>query len=303
MPWRCNTAPDSGVNGLVLPNWLTASEISIPSVDIVVSLVLYEPPQGEADLAVHQVLRSDLSVHVIVVDNSKVPAMLFYEGDPRVTVIRTPQNLGYGKGHNLAIALGRQASNFHLIANTDLELPSSTIGALVNLMKADASVGLIAPQVIYPDGSRQANARLIPAPWDLIAKRMPFKNRAMRRRYERFLLTNWDHDRRADIPFLTGCFMLFRTSVLERLGGFDPRFFVFGEDVDLSRRAHRLTRTLFVPDVVVTHASRTESQPSMRLIALLAIGYMRYFNKWGWIRDAERETLNRTAIQRLEASL
>lgn len=286
---------------LALPNWLKAAEI--PRVDVVVSFVLHNPPAAEIDSAVAQVLRSSLRSHVIVVDNSSHPQPFSHAGDDRVTLVRPPRNLGYGRGHNLALALSRGCSPLHLVANSDLWFADDAIANLAKVIESDERIGLVAPQLVYPDGRRQANGRLLPEPWDLIAKRSPLATAAMRRRRDRFLLTQWGLRHRANLPFLTGCFMLFRRTTLEQLGGFDPRFFVFGEDVDLSRRAHRLGRTLLVPDVEVTHLARTEAQPSLRRTALMLAGYARYFNKWGWLRDTERDEMNQQALAALAPSM
>jgi len=56
-----------------------------------------------------------------------------------------------------------------------------------------------------------------------------------------------------DPPIVSGCFMLFRTDVLKSLGGFDPNFFLYFEDFDLSLRASRLTRLAYVPTVRIIH--------------------------------------------------
>jgi GT2 family glycosyltransferase len=272
---------------------------SIPEVDVVASFVLYETPGEECDRAVGLMLGSSLPAHVIVVDNSRLPVRLACANDPRVTIIRPGSNVGYGRGHNLAIEMSRGRSPFHLVANTDIGFDTDVVAQLVGTMNDQPAVGLAAPHVLYPDGRSQPTARLLPRPIDLLAKRLPGGMGWTRRFRERFLLERWDRKTQAELPFITGCFMLFRRELLDSIGGFDPRFFVFGEDTDISRRAHRVARTLFVPDVFVTHDFRTEAKPSLRRTLLMIGGYIRYFNKWGWISDPEREAMNLRAIENL----
>jgi GT2 family glycosyltransferase len=241
------------------------------------------------------IFSSQLNVHVVVVNNGGTPLSLLQ--DRRLTVIDAPSNLGYGRAHNLAIALGRSRSAYHLLANTDIEYSGDPLLQLSQLMNADDSIGLLAPRIRYPDGRLQANARLLPSPLDLFAKRLP--SAWLRRRRDRFLLSRMDLVEQTNVPFLTGPFMFFRTSVLQSLGGFDPRYFVFGEDVDLSRRAHAVARTVYEPRIEITHYSRSETSRSFRRLMLLASGYVRYFNKWGWWRDSARHVVNHAALRRL----
>ena len=85
-----------------------------------------------------------------------------------------------------------------------------------------------------------------------------------------------------DPPIISGCFMLFRTALLQRLGGFDARYFLYFEDYDLSLRAHELTRVAFVPDVRVVHHGGGASRKGMKHIRLFGVSAFRFFNRFGW---------------------
>lgn len=164
--------------------------LTIPPVDLVVSFVLHRTPVEEYCHAAELMLASRLRTHVILVDNGcDTPITLL--DDPRISVIEADRNLGYGRAHNLAIAASRGCSPFHLVANTDITFERDVLDELVAVMKADPHIGLCAPAITYPDGRAQANARLLPSPWDLLAKRAPFSTNTLRRRRERFLLSNW----------------------------------------------------------------------------------------------------------------
>jgi GT2 family glycosyltransferase len=88
-----------------------------------------------------------------------------------------------------------------------------------------------------------------------------------------------------EVPFLPGCFMFFRTSVLRPLDGFDERYFLYVEDLDLSRRAATLARNLYLPDVEITHEAQRGAYKSLRLLRYFAVSVVRYFNKWGWLEQ------------------
>jgi GT2 family glycosyltransferase len=273
----------------VLPDWVRIDH-PIPHVDVVVSFVVHHSAADELVAAIGCVLASACTTHVIIIENDRQKRDL--PADPRVTRITAPTNLGYGRAHNIAFALARNASAHHLIANTDVVFAPSVLPALVACLDRHPAASAVAPRIVYPDGREQATARLLPSPLDLVAKRLvPGSTRAAR-----FLCTAVAAATPLDLPFLSGCFLLVRRSVVDRIGGFDPRFFVYGEDVDLSRRLHAEGATLVLPTVSVTHQFRSEAEPSLWRHLLLVQGYIRYFGKWGWWRDAEREHLNRHAL-------
>ena len=99
-----------------------------------------------------------------------------------------------------------------------------------------------------------------------------------------------------NVPYLSGCFMLLRTSTLEDVGLFDERFFLYPEDIDLTRRIHKKYKTLFYPYVSVIHEYGRGSYKSMKLLYFHIVNMCRYFNKWGWFFDKERKEINARCI-------
>jgi GT2 family glycosyltransferase len=91
---------------------------------------------------------------------------------------------------------------------------------------------------------------------------------------------------------LSGCFMLIRVSYLQQVGLFDQRFFLHMEDIDLSRRLFNVCDCVFVPDFKITHLHNAESKRSLKAFIIHLSSSIRYFNKWGWFRDKNRDYLN-----------
>ncbi len=87
---------------------------------------------------------------------------------------------------------------------------------------------------------------------------------------------------RLDPPIVSGCFMLFRTSVLRRLGGFDPRYFLYFEDYDLSLRTHEVARIAYVPAVRTTHYGGHAARKGWLHVKLFGASAVRFFNRFGW---------------------
>lgn len=77
---------------------------------------------------------------------------------------------------------------------------------------------------------------------------------------------------------------------------FDDRYFMYFEDYDLVRRIHRISKTVFYPAVVIIHDHATEHRTNKRLLKISIQSAIRYFNKWGWIFDRERQKINKNAF-------
>ena len=103
-----------------------------------------------------------------------------------------------------------------------------------------------------------------------------------------------------EVPYLSGCFMLLRTEALKNVGMFDERFFMYPEDIDLTRRIHRKYKTIFYPNVSVVHHHARASYQNVRLLAVHVWNLVRYFNKWGWFFDKERKKVNEFVLRKLD---
>lgn len=278
---------------------MTAAEARVPSCDVVVSLVLFRTPSAEIEACIGQILASRRATHVVIVDNSPSPIPLPDYPADRVTIIRSDTNLGYGRAQNRAIRLAHGKAPLHLVMNTDVTLIGDVIDEMATFMEAHADVGLAAPLIHYPDGRLQTQCRLLPNPVNLLGRGFLDRSAWTRRMNRRYELQDWGYDTVTDIPFLPGCFLMMRSDVLETVGGFDERFFLFAEDLDLTRRIHRISRSVFVPTSLIRHELRTRASFSWRRHGHKIVNFVRYFNKWGWFRDPERTRVNRATLARL----
>lgn len=209
--------------------------------------------------------------------------------------VRTGRNLGFGRGHNLALKqLAGVNAPYHLILNPDITFGADALGSLASVMDSHPNVGLVMPKVLYPDGSNQYLCKLLPTPIDLLLRRFlpgPWK-RFVEKRTASYELRALDYDAPAYVPTLSGCFMFTRRSVLDAVGGFDERFFLYMEDVDLCRRVLAVSKLLYWPGVTVQHIHQMGSYRNRKLLFLHIRSAIQYFNKWGWLHDPARRALN-----------
>ena len=264
------------------------------------SIVTYRTNPQELALCIECLLASEVD-KIYIIDNSpdrKIENLL--PESESISYILTFRNIGYGAAHNIAIRKAMdENAEYHLVLNSDTSFGKDVVGKIVRFMDSNPDVGQLAPNIIYPDGRQQYTVRLLPSPADLMFRRF-LPPSIGRKRDFRYLLKMWNHKSPLNIPYHQGSFMFFRTSALKTVGLFDERFFMYPEDIDITRRMHRRYKTLFWPEVTVTHDHRAASYHSLRMLMVHSINMMRYFNKWGWFNDAERRELNNKILNDIQ---
>lgn len=265
---------------------------------VTVSIVTYNTKLEELEKCFES-LTSALIDTIYVIDNSSQK----YIGDfcsayGRVVYIPSV-NSGFGAGHNKAIrmAFGRNSS-YHLVLNSDVYFDAGAIESLCSYMDSNRDVGQVQPNIVYPDGRMQYTCRLLPTPADLIFRRF-LPRKIAERNDVRYLLKFNDHKHEMNVPYHQGSFIFFRTDSLRTVGLFDERFFMYPEDIDITRRMHRHYRTMFLPSVTVVHAHRAESYKNSKMLWIHMTNMIKYFNKWGWFFDRERCEWNRKLLKEL----
>lgn len=170
-------------------------------------------------------------------------------------LIEPSHNLGYGRAANLA-ADGIK-TEYLAIANPDLVFLPDTVHKLVEFMDRNPTVGVAAPQLLYPDGRPQPSARRRPGfRYAFAGRRSPLARWcAPGRTACRFQYLGSEH-RREPLPVdaVVGAFMLFRRRAFESVGGFDPEFFMFAEDVDVCLRLAPHWEVCLLPTARLVHA-------------------------------------------------
>lgn len=241
---------------------------------------------------------------LFIIDNSTNDELRdFVRDNPRISYIHS-LNLGYGSGHNVAIKKALEAgSDYHVVLNPDIYWSDNVIERLTGFMDENPDCGLVMPKIIYPNGDTQYLCKLLPTPMDLIGRRfVPLKSYQESHDY-RYELHWTGYDKIMEVPSLSGCFMFMRCSTLKRTGGFDERYFMYAEDLDLCRRIGEVSRTMFYPGVSVVHEYEKGSYKNKKLLKYHISSIVKYFNKWGWIFDKKRSEKNASCINRLKSSL
>lgn len=216
----------------------------------------------------------------------------------KIEYIFNNANMGYGAAHNVAIKRAiSEGVDYHLVINSDVYFEPGVVPSIVQYMNENQDVAMVQPNVVYPDGEMQYTVRLLPTPMNLIFRRFLPKSMVEKMNY-RYLLKFNDHKQEMDIAYHQGSFMFFRTKCFEKVGLFDERFFMYPEDIDITRRMHKHYRTMFYPAVTIIHAHRAASYKSKKMLKIHMENMIKYFNKWGWIFDKERSEWNQDIINK-----
>jgi GT2 family glycosyltransferase len=261
-----------------------------------VSIVLYQPDWQEVSVLTNTLLQSSRVRTVYWIDNSPKATDVVLPSS-RVVYLPSKTNLGYGAAHNIAIRESIYDDiPFHLVVNPDIILTPQALEKMLDFVAATPEVGLLMPKVLCPNGEVQYLCKLLPTPWALFSRRF-LPSSWTQKRTQRFEMRASGYDRIMNIPYLSGCFMLLRTAAVQKARLFDERFFMYPEDMDLTRRIHRDYLTVFFPHATVIHNHQKASYKSLKVLWIHIVNMCRYFNKWGWFRDKERGLFNQIAQQ------
>lgn len=201
---------------------------------------------------------------------------------PFVQVRRNERPTGYGPNHNLNLARAR--GQYFAVMNADLIVNSRDLfAALCRHMDRRPDIGILGVKVLNRDGTIQGLNKRYPTVLDLFLRRcVPHTLRPLvQRRLDYYEMRDIGYDHECDLESVSGAFMFCRTDILRSLGGFDPRYFLYFEDVDLCRRVQKTHRTAYFPAVSVTHRWHRNSHKNAFHTRVFLASAARYFLQWG----------------------
>jgi len=213
---------------------------------------------------------ADVPVEAIVVDNDSndgSPAAVTDEF-PQATVLVQSRNLGYGRAAN--VGLERCQGRFVLLLSPDVTVDPQCVGRLADLLLTRRDAGAAGPRLDYPDGRHDPDSRrAFPIPSTLFYQTVGLSK--LFPRSARFGRHNMGHVPDSDVHEIdagTAACLMLRTSALDRVGFFDPRYFMFGEDLDLCYRL-RLGgwKIFYVPNATATHNAKSPSREKQRQLS------------------------------------
>ena len=267
---------------------------------ITASIVTYHHHFKDIRKVIECILSSPVSILYIIDNSSNDRLRELAKISAKIKYIHSV-NLGYGAGHNIAIRESIDiGATYHIVVNPDIYFEEGVIEKLIIYMNKYSEVGLVMPRVLYPNGELQYLCKLLPTPFDLLFRRFLPWRRYVEKKNEKYELRFTNYSREMEVPSLSGCFMFVRIAVLKKVGGFDERYFMYAEDLDLCRRIGKVSRTMYYPNVVVYHEYAKGSYKNRRLLRYHLSSVVKYFNKWGWVWDLVRKIINKRILDNLK---
>ena len=210
---------------------------------------------------------SDVPVEAVVVDNaSKDGSADAVEREfPQARVIRLPKNVGYGRANNRG--LQECSGRFVLLLNPDVTVGEGCVGRLADFLLVRPDVGAVGPRILRPDGSLdRAGRRGFPTPAAAFYRLSGLSRLFPKsRRFNRYNMGHLPEGEAHEIDSGTGACLLLRRAAVDRVGFFDPDFFMYGEDLDLCFRLKLGGwKVLYLPTATAVHLKGQSTQQATR---------------------------------------
>jgi len=226
----------------------------LPDDLLTISIVVHESREDLcALLSGLEPLSADPRFATVVVDNASTDgsADAVRTGFPWVALVTRERRSGFGANHNAALEMAR--SRYVLLVNDDARIFPDSVRRLVAYAEAHPRAAAVAPAVVGLDGRRQQTAWTRLTPWNAALQAVTLGRLG-------WVRSNARRPRR--VGRASGCVLLLRSAALDRVGGFDERFFMYAEDADLCRRLEDAGYEVrFLPYAVATHRGQGAPRP------------------------------------------
>ena len=223
-----------------------------------------------------------INYEIIVVDNNSNDGSqeLLKKQYSNIILIENKDNLGFSKANNIGIAKSRGELLF--LVNSDIIALENSIKNMLDYMDENPEVGMAGPKVFNHDMTKQTTCSKYPGLWNELcgafALNKVFSNTSL---FSDWRMDYWDHMSERSVSVLSGCFWAIRRTALDDVGLLDERFFIYGEDVDWSRRFNNSKwKVKFNPEARIIHlGGASSSRTPIRFYIEMQKANLKYWKK------------------------
>ena len=223
----------------------------------------------------------DIEFEVLVVDNSSSDGSqeMVMAKFKEARLIESEENMGYCRAANLGVR--RSRGHYVLISNSDIELKDGHLSSIVSFMNDNPVIGVVGPSLINIDGSIQYSCRNFPSFFNATVHAFAsifFPNNRFSRKYK---MADFDHKKISVVDWVSGACILFRKEAFEKVNGFDERYFMYVEDMDICYSLNAAGYSVYYyPGVTALHiVGQSSKRASYRMISEFQKSIFRFYRK------------------------
>jgi hypothetical protein len=224
-----------------------------------------------------------LTCEVIVVDNNSQDGSLdmIARDFPEVILISNNANLGFAAANNQGFAVAK--GEFLLMLNSDTLIIGDVLEESVEFLKTNQQIGAIGCQVLNNDGTIQPTCSGFPSLFRLTVMTLALDRIPELSLIDTYLMRHWMRNNEREVEVISGCYLMFRKTVLEQVGGLDERFFFFAEETDWCRRIRESGWKLYFSPVgqIIHHGGGSVKKLSYKRDVMLTAATVRLHRKYG----------------------
>lgn len=225
-----------------------------------------------------------LELEQIIVDNGSTDSTIeIIKKYPQVKLIQNKENLGFGAANNQGYKIA--TGDYILFLNPDNEIEAGSLDKVIDLMEKRLDIGLLSCKLIKQDGAfnEEAKPRRFPKLIDQLSLLLKVPH-LFPKVLDKYLMKDFNPEIEQEVETVRGAFMLLRKKTLDKLGwGFDPRYFIWFEDIDLCREIKKMNlKVIYTPIITCvdligqSFVQRTNLWKQKNFTASM----LKYFQKW-----------------------
>ncbi len=268
-------------------------------IKLLISIVLYQPNKEDFIKLFSSIKNSNLEniiCDVCFLDNSNRVSEFIKKHtnefkkenqneNLNIYYIISQKNLGYGGGNNFTYFEFKGVEyDYFLIINPDIYFNETLIKNLIEKMQNNQEIGLSSIKILNTDNSIQYVHRKFPSIFDIffrvlfnfinLKKLNSLKERISKRKE---MQDSYKNENSFKAEMISGCFMCFKSEIFDKLKGFSDKFFMYYEDLDISKRCNRISQNIVFTDLSLYHKWRRESSKDFKLFIIHLKSFFRYY--------------------------
>lgn len=251
-------------------------------ISLTASIVLYNEEDSELSKVVNSFLNTPISKKLYLIDNSPTDEHKKFALHSDIEYIFNKRNIGFGAANNIVLHKIINYSKYHLILNPDVTFESRVIPNLIKVLEKENDVAVIAPKVLFSNGKHQYSCRRYPSLFEQLVRRVVILKELFSTLIKKGKYYDKDLTQSFYPEFLQGCFLLFKTKDFVQIKGFDERYFLYMEDVDICKKIDAIgKKKMYYPNEEISHVLKKGSSKNIRLFIQHLLSSIKYFFKWG----------------------